>query len=169
MPNFFAQLFERLQSQVTVGVWRQGLQYLLQQLVLGRNARQIQADLLDEAQERFDAQAGRTSAKALARALCEQVDHVMEGPVDRIPLEDRLRIGRELCGATALQLAHAADVLTAYAPYQEAVVRLKRAGKSDSDPELKAARLARNQASQRVRDALLDVGRVAAGDAPRSA
>jgi hypothetical protein len=113
---------------------------------------------------RLDAQAGRSAGKLLGRAVCEQVDTAMEARPAGATVAQRIEVGTMLAQNAALQLAQAAEVLLAYPALQAAVVRAKEQG----DPAaLKAARAARNAGTVRVKQALVNVGRVAAGDAPQ--
>jgi hypothetical protein len=112
---------------------------------------------------RLDEQAGRSAGRLLGRAICEQVDTAMETRSAGATVAQRIEVGTMLAQNAALQLARAAELLLAYPALQAAVVRAKEQGDAAA---LKAARTARNAGTQRVKQALVNVGRAAAGDVP---
>jgi hypothetical protein len=118
----------------------------------------------DMLEKRLEEQQGRTGARFLARAVLEQIDALMEdGGVGSV--EEREKIVTELAQNGALQLTQAAELLLKYPPLQAAVVKAKQPGATAA--ALQAAREERNALAERVKQALIDVGRVVAGDKPR--
>jgi hypothetical protein len=115
---------------------------------------------------RLNAQEGRSGGRALAHAICEQVDEAMETKAAGVTVDQRIEVGTLLAKNAAVQLAEAAEILLKYPELQAAVVRAKEAGDAAA---LAQARTTRDAATTRVREALTDVGRVAAGDAPKDA
>ena len=113
---------------------------------------------------RLGAQFGRSAGKTLGRAVCERIDAAMDAK--QATVDDRVKIGTELGKNAAEQLAQAAEFVLTYGKFQEAVVRAKEV--SDSE-KLKTARTRRNAATQAVKQALIDVARVANGRKPRDA
>lgn len=134
--------------------------------VLGSSANpNLTGKLGDALQDRLDAQSGRTGARMLSRSLLEMIDEAVETKAEGLSLEQRTQIGAELAKNAALQLSQAADLLLKYPELQAAVVKAKEA--SGNATSLQAAREERNTHAERVKQALIDVGRVAAGDSPR--
>jgi hypothetical protein len=118
----------------------------------------------DMLEKRLEEQQGRTGARFLARAVLEQIDAVMEdGGAGSVA--DREKIIAELAQNGALQLTQAAELLLKYPPLQAAVVKAKQPGATPA--ALQAAREERNAMAERVKQALIDVGRVVAGDKPK--
>jgi len=116
--------------------------------------------------KRLSAQEGRSGGRVLAYAICEQVDEAMEAKPAGVTLDQRIEVGTLLAKNAAAQLAEAAEILLKYPEFQAAVVRAKDSGDATA---LAKARTERDAATTRVREALTDVGRVAAGDAPKDA
>ena len=110
---------------------------------------------------RLDEQAGRTGGKVLGRAVCEQLDAVLETPGAGLSVEQREAVAQALAANVAVQLAAVAELILAYPPLQAAVVQAKATGTGLSE-----ARTARNAAAEAIKSSLVDVGRVAAGDDP---
>lgn len=131
----------------------------------------LQGDSLRDTAEtviskRLNAQEGRSGGRLLAHAICEQVDEAMEAKPAGVTVDQRIEIGTLLAKNAAAQLVEAAEILLKYPEFQAAVVRAKEAGDAAA---LASARQARDAATTRVREALTDVGRVAAGNAPKDA
>jgi len=116
--------------------------------------------------KRLSAQEGRSGGRVLAHAICEQVDEAMEAKPAGVTLDQRIEVGTILAKNAATQLVEAAEIILKYSELQAAVVRAKEGGDAAA---LAKARLERDAATTRVREALTDVGRVAAGDAPKDA
>jgi tellurite resistance protein len=129
-------------------------------LVSGGN---VKANALKAVNGALDEQAGRSGGKALGRAVCEQIDAVLEAD-SGLSVEERQKLAQGLANNAALQLAEAAELILAYPPKQAAVVRAKAGSDAAA---LKQARETRTNAAEAVKGALVDVGRVVAGDAPR--
>jgi|RhiMetdeSRZDD1v2_1073273.scaffolds.fasta_scaffold620442_1 hypothetical protein len=118
----------------------------------------------DMLEKRLEEQQGRTGARFLARAVLEQIDALMEeGNAGSV--EEREKIITELAQNGALQLTQAAELLLKYPALQAAVVKAKQSPVNEA--ALKAAREERNAMGERVKQALIDVGRVVAGDKPK--
>jgi hypothetical protein len=139
------------------------LSKILDSVFGGSRVRAAAEAVLEEA---LNAQAGRSAGKVLGRAVCEQVDAAMEARPAGATLEQRVEVGTLLAQNAAVQLARAAEILLAYPELQAAVVCAKE---SRDAAALKAARAAPNAGTEQVKQALVNVGRVAAGDAPREA
>lgn len=140
------------------------LKEILQSVLSGGNVN-LEGKLKDLLQDKLEAQSGRGGARMLSRALLETVDATLEEAAGSLTLAQRREIADELTKNAALQLAQAAELLMAYPALQEAVVAAKQSGVSAA--ELEQARVARNAHAEKVKQALIDVGRVAAGDSPR--
>jgi len=117
--------------------------------------------LKEELKERLDVQEGRTGGKMLARGVCEAIDNAMEA--DSLDPEAAIKLGEGLARNAALQAAEAAEALLAYAELQAVVVKAKRGNL----PILAEARRRRDVGLERVKQAFIDVQRVASGNDPR--
>jgi hypothetical protein len=119
-----------------------------------------------ELSKRLEEQLGRSSAEVLGRAVTKQVDAAMEAKPAGATVDQCVAVGTHLAKNAAVQLAQAAEILLAYPDLQAAVVRAKE----KNDPTaLEAARKARDQGAERVKQSLVDVARVVAGDDPKEA
>jgi hypothetical protein len=116
---------------------------------------------------RLDAEEARAGARALARGVLELTDTVLDPrKADGLTADQRLAVADALVKNAALQSTQFAELLLAYPPLQAAVRAAKDSG---DDAALTTARAARTAAAQRIREACVDIGRVAAGEAPRDA
>lgn len=153
-------MLTRLLALLNTGSIVKTLPQILDTLTNGGNLRQALRQVLSK---KVDAQAGRSAGQVLGRTVCEAIDAAMEAKADEVPVETSIEAGKALAANAALQLSQAAEIILAYGPLQEAVVRAKA---SDDKAALAGARSRRDEATNRVKDALTDVARVCIGQAP---
>lgn len=111
-------------------------------------------------EDRLNAQAGRTGAKSLARAVYKAIAEVM-GPNTPAAPVDRIALGMALADQAAEQ---ALEIGPAIEVYSLAQATLEGARGTDREP---AARQAREKAEVSLTEAFIDVVRAAIGDKPR--
>jgi hypothetical protein len=118
-----------------------------------------------ELRGRLHAQAARSSAESLGRALVKLIDAAIEAKPEGATVEQRGQVGTMLAQNAAVQLAEAAEILLAYPKLEADVVRAREA---KDKAALEAAKEARGQGVDRVKQALVDVARVVIGDDPKN-
>jgi hypothetical protein len=117
-----------------------------------------------ELRSRLQAQTARTAAESLGRALVKLIDAAVEAKPEGATVEQREQVGTLLAQNAAVQLAQVAEILLAYPKLEADVVRAREANdKAATD----AAKEARAEGVDRVKQALVDVARVVIGDDPK--
>lgn len=132
----------------------------LLKIVMGGN---IPDGVLKAINDKLDSQEGRSGGKMLGRACCEQIDNAVKAANADISIDDLEKVTLGLATNAAVQ---GAEALELYLAYPKLAANVERARRSGDATALATARQARNEATEKIKGAFIDIGRVVVGDPP---
>lgn len=151
-------LFQKLLQLLQGGASSKTLKDILGAIMGGGGAMEA---LVSAVKKRAKAQVGRTSGKTLGFATVKSIAAVQGPGIAGMSLEQRVQLGKAHAERIALQYAQVGELCLAFADVQGALERAR------GTPGEDAARAEREKVEEKLIQAAIDIGRVAAGDDPR--